>query len=379
MPLATLTRRSGPATREYKSLLGGETKVLDKGLGIVEAVVSVTGIEDRVGDIIMPGAYEKTLQQRNPKGVSHHDWETPVAKSLEIKELLPGDHRLPKLTSRGEPWPKEAGAVMVKMQYNLETDAGSDAYSNVKFFEEEQEWSIGYNVPKGGSRMVKGIRYIDTLDWYEWSDVLFGAMPLAGTHSVKSLGGMILGGGAPQVEFKALPGSYEERRDRVQSAVQDALGSPHDPHSPSDWVYIKGMFDDRVVVCHEYDGKSNEYEFSYAIVGDEVTLGRPRAVKVIEQVVPIPETTTPDETAMAEADTTYKADDEATLETKAETKPKPYDKPADTGATDDEDVEKKPDDEKPEGEKDGTKDAGYLSPSELDYFRDVAAEIARTS
>lgn len=374
MPLATLTRRSGPATREFKSLFGGETKVLDQDQGIVEAVVSVTGIEDRVGDIIMPGAYEKTLQQRNPKGVSHHDWETPVAKPLEIKELLPGDHRLPKLTSRGEPWPKEAGAVMVKMQYNLETEDGRDAYSNVRFFEQEQEWSIGYNVPKGGSRMVKGIRYIDTLDWYEWSDVLFGAMPLAGTHSVKSLGGMILGGGVPQAEYKALPGSYEERRDRVQSAVQDTLGSPHDPHSPADWVYIKGMFDDRVVVCHEYDGKSNEYEFSYAIVGDEVTLGRPRSVKVIEQVVPIADTTV-DETAMAEGDTTYKGD-EATPETKA--KPKPYDAPADTGATNAADTDAKPADDEKDG-KDATKDAGYLSPSELAYFRDIAEEIARAS
>ncbi len=181
---------------EHKSLFGAETKVLtDEGEGIVQAIVSVTGIVDEVKDIIVPGAYAKTLAARKPKGVDAHDWSSPVSKPLDIKELMPGDPNLPKFTARGEPWPREAGALMVKAQFNLNTARGRDAYEDVKFFEDEQEWSIGYNVPTGGARIdhKKGIRYIDALDLFEYSTVLFGAMPLAGTHSVKALGGMIVG------------------------------------------------------------------------------------------------------------------------------------------------------------------------------------------
>lgn len=382
MPQATLARRNSPATREFKSLFGGETKVLtDEGEGIVEAIVSVTGIEDRVGDVIVPGAYEKTLQQRWPKGVSHHDWETPVAKALSVRELLPGDPDLPKTTARGEPWPREAGAVMVKMQYNLNTGDGRDAFETVKFFEEEQEWSIGYNVPRGGSRMVKGVRFIDTLDWYEFSDVLFGAAPLTGTHDVKSLGGLVVAGG---IESKALPGSYEERSRMLEQAVRQALVPEPAEGQPFEWVMIRGTYDNRVVVCHEKGNESQDYEITYAIVGDEVTLGAPRPVKVVESVVaddaaPEPATSEDAPADEAPAEPSEYKDDEA-VETKAaapkddgdKPKPTPGDEaepdPADEGEDDEDEAKKKADEAKAE--------TAYISPSELALYRDMRDEFA---
>lgn len=173
----------------HKSLAGGETKVLSEDEGIVEALVSVTGIRDEVKDIIIPGAYEKTLTARRPKGVFSHDWDRPIAKAIDVTELFPGDSRLPRNTARGEPWPQEAGALKVRAQFNLDTRDGRDAFSNVKFFGDEQEWSIGYTVPRGASRMDSktSTRYLDSLDLFEFSPVLFGAMPLAGTQSVKGL------------------------------------------------------------------------------------------------------------------------------------------------------------------------------------------------
>lgn len=168
----------------------GPVEVIDDQKGIVEAFVSVTGVKDNVDDIIEPGAYEKTLQERTPKGVWSHAWEHPVSKTLDIKELLPGDPSLPKQLADGTPWPTAAGALWVKTQFNLDSDRGREAYSMVKFFDDDGSWSIGYRVPKNGSTKdaKTGVRRIKELNLYEYSPVLHGAAPLAKTRSVKSLG-----------------------------------------------------------------------------------------------------------------------------------------------------------------------------------------------
>lgn len=162
---------------------------LDDKTGEVEALVSVTGVEDEVKDIIIPGAYAKTLGKRKPKGVFSHDWGRWVARTEIVEEWMPGDSRLPKETREGKAWPKEAGALYVKMRFNLKSREGRDAYENVKFFSEtgECEWSIGYHVPDGkGIRDKRGVRHIKELDLFEYSPVLFGAAPLSGTLAVKS-------------------------------------------------------------------------------------------------------------------------------------------------------------------------------------------------
>lgn len=170
---------------EHKALPIADFHVVDPDQGIVECIVSVTGIKDNVDDVIMPGAYEKTLQARTPKGVYSHDWDKPIAKTLSVRELLPGHKDLPPALN-GKAWPAEAGALVVKAQFNLNTERGRDAYEDVKFYGDEANWSVGYNVPAGGAKTTNGVRYIKTMDLYEFSPVLFGAMPLAGTLSVKS-------------------------------------------------------------------------------------------------------------------------------------------------------------------------------------------------
>lgn len=172
---------------DHKAVGVNGLKVLSDEDGIVETIVSVTGIKDNVNDIILPGAYEKSLQVRTPKGVWHHNWHESISRTESIKELLPGDPDLPERLPNGTPWPAEAGALLVKTRFNLNTTRGKDAYEDVKFFGDQQEWSIGYNVPVGGATIdsKSGIRKIHTLDLYEYSPVLFGAMPAARTSSVK--------------------------------------------------------------------------------------------------------------------------------------------------------------------------------------------------
>lgn len=167
---------------------GGVLEVHDE-TGVVEALVSVTGVEDEVKDIIIPGAYKATLLKRKPKGVFSHDWGRWVARTEKVEEWMPGDSRLPKETREGKAWPEAAGALYVRMRFNLKTREGRDAYENVKFFSQtgECEWSIGYHVPDGKStRDRAGVRHIKELDLFEYSPVLFGAAPLSGTLAVKS-------------------------------------------------------------------------------------------------------------------------------------------------------------------------------------------------
>jgi 2'-5' RNA ligase len=160
-----------------------------EGDGVVTAVVSVTGVVDEVDDIIEPGAYAETLRKRMPKVCWHHSWEHPIGKVLWIEELMPGDPRLPAKTRDGQPWPAEAGALVAKMQMNMASERGREAYSAIKFYSEsgECEYSIGYKVPSGKStRDGKGIRHIKVMDLFELSFVLFGAHTMTGTLALKA-------------------------------------------------------------------------------------------------------------------------------------------------------------------------------------------------
>lgn len=167
---------------DRKNVSVSMVNALDSADGIVEAIVSVTNIVDSVNDVIEPGAYKNTLRKRNPKGVWSHDTNVPVAKTLKVEELMPDDERLPEDLRQ-----QNAGALMVKMQFNLNTSRGRDAFYDVQFFAEEQEWSIGYSVPEGKANVDEktGVRFIKQLELYEYSPVLFGAAPNTRTLSLK--------------------------------------------------------------------------------------------------------------------------------------------------------------------------------------------------
>lgn len=227
------------ATMEHKAVSVSGVKsamdVVDESQGIVEAFVSITGIRDRVGDVIMPGAYTKSLTKRVPKGIWHHDWKTSVSKTLEVKELLPGNADLPDTLPDGTPWPSHAGALRVKMQFNLKTQRGLEAFEDIKFFGDQQEWSIGYQVPSQMATKTDGVRYIKELELYEYSPVLFGAMPSARTLSVKSAQNTLtdmknavgsdvyafLGDNGTTIEHKSLVENDDSKEENVMLSPED--------------------------------------------------------------------------------------------------------------------------------------------------------------
>lgn len=144
--------------------------------GIVDAVVSVFNNIDSVGDRILPGAFAKSISNKLPKIVWMHDWSQPVGKTIEATELDAGHNDLP-------PEIKSLGGLRLKMQFNMETQRGRDAFSDIKNGLID-EFSIGFSIDK--ERDAGGVREIEEVTLYEASPVLFGANPetrLIGTKS----------------------------------------------------------------------------------------------------------------------------------------------------------------------------------------------------
>ena len=158
---------------------------------------------DEVGDRIIPGAFARSLASRTPKVCRAHDWSTPIGRIVSIKELLPGDPRLPRTTGSGRPWPREAGALVAQARLNTAIKAGHDALEMIKFFEQEAAFSIGYRPVK--ARRRGGVRELHDVELYEVSPVLHGAHPDARLIGVKA--------GRPSgVEYKSTSGVVAAQR-----------------------------------------------------------------------------------------------------------------------------------------------------------------------
>lgn len=134
--------------------------------GTIEAIVSVFNNVDSGNEIVRPGFFAKSIQRKLPKGVWAHDWRQPIAKTVEAREIMAGDSSLP-------PHLKDLGGTYIKGQFNLETQRGREAYSDIKFGIVD-EFSIGYSVVKDGKDEKTGARELIEGDWKEWSPVLVG-------------------------------------------------------------------------------------------------------------------------------------------------------------------------------------------------------------
>ena len=209
-------------------------QILNEAEGIVEAFVSGIGNKDSVGDIVEPGAFQKSLERRHPRVIWSHDWNLPVGKVLEIYEVSPDDPRLPNKM-------KEAriGGLYAKVQFNLLSEKGREAFASVAFFGKDQEWSIGYKTLRSKfDPMVKANR-LQEVELFEVSPVLHGANQLTGTVSVKTIeeivdekGGM--GGMAPSVLVPIMDDDDEKYGAPYRSPVMDMDEEKPYHHSDDD-------------------------------------------------------------------------------------------------------------------------------------------------
>lgn len=145
-------------------------KSFDDATGTATFIASVFGNVDHDEDIIVPGAFTKSLTKRRPKFIADHNWSVAA--------------KLGKVTDSRE----TPEGLEVTVEFGLHNPLAKQVYEDFKF-DPEQEFSIGFTIPKGGSEFKNGVRYIKSAELYEVSNVLVGANPATRLVGVKSADG----------------------------------------------------------------------------------------------------------------------------------------------------------------------------------------------
>ena len=160
----------------HKTMIAS-AKAVDEAEGIVEAYTNTMGVVDADGDIVEPTAFNASIADNLPIPVlSGHDQGKLVGKVIfaQPRHITGDEYRL-----------------FTRMQMNMETEAGRDAFSNVAG-DYVREWSIGFNIPREsdveqeGSDVSTVIRRIGNLDWVEVSSVIRGSSPSTVTVAAKA-------------------------------------------------------------------------------------------------------------------------------------------------------------------------------------------------
>lgn len=133
--------------------------------GVIEAYVSIFGNVDSDGDIILRGAFLESLAKKLPKGVWSHNWDEPIASTLEAREDEKG--------------------LFIKGQFVLAVQKAKEAFELIKAGVID-EFSIGFRIldweyDDTGHRVIKKVKL------YEWSPVLAGANPDTELVAIKGL------------------------------------------------------------------------------------------------------------------------------------------------------------------------------------------------
>jgi HK97 family phage prohead protease len=185
-----------------------DAKAVDDKLGIVEAYVNTMGIKDADGDVIDPAAFDASIRSNLPIPVlAGHDQGRLVGKVLFAQPEQVGtgaEHRL-----------------YTRMQMNLDTQAGQEAYSNIAG-EYIREWSVGFNLPAGDAVVYdragkETVRRILDLDWVEVSAVIRGASPSTATIAAKAMDDSVA---KPMANFHACRILEPDAFDRFRTSTE---------------------------------------------------------------------------------------------------------------------------------------------------------------
>ena len=270
--LAPLSANSVNETDVSFKAISGQIGI-DKAQGIVECFVSGVGNKDSVGDIVLPGAFNASLKRRKPRVVWGHDWNQPIGKVLEIYEVPASDPRLPEKMKTAK-----IGGLFAKVQFNLNTERGREAFANVAFYDQEQEWSIGYKTINADFDAGRQANLLKEGELYEISPVLHGANQLTGTISVKN-------------EERGV--SKEMNEDEKGGLRNTQMGDPNDPKSILRTALSQAL--SRPIEILNMDENTVVFETSPGMVwqagfhreGNRYMVGAPARVKPMTTYMPL--------------------------------------------------------------------------------------------
>lgn len=142
----------------------GTAAVKDAPQGVAELVVSAYGNVDNEGDIVLKGASKKQINGEygpNPKG--HLDHNPSMTAAVAKTEKM---------------WEEDDG-LHIQARYNLEKQAGRDAFSDLLFYGDDMEFSVGYwvkseAIPTKAQLEAGAKRVISEWQIDEWSHVSLG-------------------------------------------------------------------------------------------------------------------------------------------------------------------------------------------------------------
>lgn len=125
--------------------------------GVFEAIVSVFGNVDSVGDVVLPGAFKESLAAWEKSGDPipvywSHRMDDPrfsIGRVLEAAELQPGDARIPEWADERV---KANGGLWVKAQLDAGADAGEVAVAARKLLIKRlvKQFSYAYDIEDAG-------------------------------------------------------------------------------------------------------------------------------------------------------------------------------------------------------------------------------------
>lgn len=168
---------------EYKSVVAAN-QITDR---TVTGFASIFGNVDDGGDVVMPGAFTKSITERARR--IKHLWghradEPPTAIIKDIREVGKSDLP-PDLVAQ---WPDASGGLQITREY-LDTPRADEILKGIKAGV-ITEMSFGFEIPKGKSSFKKldsgeNVRLLHEVKLWECSDVQWGMNPA--TRAAKSV------------------------------------------------------------------------------------------------------------------------------------------------------------------------------------------------
>lgn len=267
-----MNRKNATATAPAlvrKAVRAIDLKIVDEAAGIVEAMVNTLERVDLDGEVILDGAFDRFIDRggRLPKVCWFHQLTQPVGKCLETRQV------------GNQQW--------VRAQFNLETQRGREAFSDVAFGAIE-EWSVGFYVTEAEyqEREGKRRRCIRELEWVEFSPVLVGASP--GTTTVSAKSRERVEKSAQLASKSLLAGSYEAISAALYRALIDRVYGSFDAYMNdyAAYLYIEGTYPAYCIACQHAGDEETYWRVEYT-VSEDGTLALGTMTEVEPVYVPV--------------------------------------------------------------------------------------------